>query len=218
MTLGKSINKIEHNEFVNLAIYLGIALNSKASKRKEFVNLELFFIQATTNLTSSRLAEGFLCWLLRYGHLLSPSKTRRLLNENIDYDKAVLGGFLQFLIKYQINSEQWKIILPFTKRSKTKKTLIPGPTPRKPSPLFLKYNVLAHDFALDMDKFLIPQEYTYKHCIELKNRALFGSVVNADTASYLSKNKTSTAYEISKITHNHKASVFKVFEDIKKAM
>jgi hypothetical protein len=60
--------------------------------------------------------------------------------------------------------------------------------------------------------------FVFKHCIELKHRALFGSSVNADVASYLNRNPDATPYQIAIATQNHKARVFEVFKDIKAAM
>jgi len=57
-----------------------------------------------------------------------------------------------------------------------------------------------------------------KNCLELKNRALFGSAVNADVASYLARHPEATPYEISKAICNHKARVFEVFRDVKAAI
>ncbi len=73
---------------------------------------------------------------------------------------------------------------------------------------------MAPQFKLETNKFLLPTEAVYKNCIELRNRALFGSVVNADVASYLQKNPGSTPYSISVITHHHKARVFEVYTDV----
>ena len=70
---------------------------------------------------------------------------------------------------------------------------------------------------MNQDKFLAPVSFTYKTCIELKNRALFGSVVNADVASFLKWNPQSTPYQVSKGTGHHRARVFEVYRDIEMA-
>jgi hypothetical protein len=210
-------------EFQSELVYLGVAIETKSETKSalpisHFVDLEEFFLAATYNLQSARIAEGFLCWLMRYGHLLSPSKTRRLIQLNTIYDQSVFGGFVEYLTSHNINAHQWHILKPFMKRNKTRRPLFDGPRPYSPNPVFLKYNIVVHNYKCDEEKFLTPTSHVYKNCVELKNRALFGSVVNADVASYLKWNPNATPYQIAKATHNHKARVFEVYEDIKIAI
>ncbi|OFZ18128.1 MAG: hypothetical protein A2Z20_06175 [Bdellovibrionales bacterium RBG_16_40_8] len=214
-----SSHKKTFEEFQSELIYLGVAIETKSALSvSHFVDLEEFFLAATYNLQASRIAEGFLCWLMRYGHLLSPSKTRRLIQLNAIYDQSIFGGFVEYLMSHNINSLQWRILKPFVKRNKTRRPLIDGPRPHSPNPVFLKYNIVVHDYKCDEEKFLTPTSQVYKNCVELKNRALFGSVVNADVASYLKWNPKATPYQIAKAIHNHKARVFEVYEDIKVAI
>lgn len=164
------------------------------------------------------LAESFLCWLLKYGHLLSPSKVRRLIQSGEIYDSAILGGLIEFLIEKKIHSNQWKIILPYCKKRKQIETLLHGPNTRVKASYFLKYRIAAPNFQLDTNKFLYPESITYTNCLELKNRALFGSVVNADLASYLKKHPNTPPYQVSKYTHHHKARIFDIYEDVVNTM
>ena len=83
MILKNSSNKIALENFLTAATYLGISISSKGIIR-DYVDLERFFLVATCNFSSSRIVEGFLCWVLRYGHLLSPSKVRRLILSETD--------------------------------------------------------------------------------------------------------------------------------------
>lgn len=213
-------NKLTDKEFKQMAHYFGIAIyfdeldTVHKSSNLSFMDIEIFFLAATYHLKTSRMAEGFLCWLLEFGHLLSPSKVRRLIKSGKDFDNAILGGFIEFLVENNIMSNQWKIIRPFCKGKSQVEQLIIGPKVRTPATYFLKYKVIAPQFKLDIEKYLLPKKTLFKNCIELKNRALFGSVVNADVASYLQKNPGSTPYEIAINTHHHKARVFEVYQDI----
>lgn len=215
-----SENKTTHDEFKEMAQYFGIAIQSHLSDIAQenstlnFNDIELFFLSATLHIKTSRMAEGFLCWLLEFGHLLSPSKIRRLIHSGQEYDQAILGGFIEFLIENNIIPHQWKIIRPFCKKRQHDKQLLEGPVPRSPASYFLKYRILAPQFKLETSRFLFPTAVIYKNCVELRNRALFGSVVNADVASYLQKNPGSTPYQIAIKTHHHKARVFEVYKDI----
>ncbi len=212
--------EISDAEFKQMANYFGIAIQASSSVIEQnnpnltFSDIEIFFLSATLQLKTSRMAEGFLCWLLEFGHLLSPSKIRRLILSNQNFNPAVLGGFIEFLVENNIMSQQWKIIRTFCKKRPQAEQLIEGPAPRSPSSCFLKYRILAPQFKLETNKFLVPTTVIYKSCVELKNRALFGSVVNADVASYLQKNPGSTPYQVAVNTHHHKARVFEVYKDI----
>ncbi len=218
--LKKSQNKMSDIEFKQMAYYFGIAIQADlvniAQKNLSltFMDIEIFFLSGTLQLKSSRIAESFLCWLLTFGHLLSPAKIRRLILAGYNFDHAILGGFIEFLTENNIMSNQWKIVRPFCKKMSFSQQLLDGPTPRSQSSYFLKYRIIAPQFQLNTHKFLLPVTMIYKNCLELRNRALFGSVVNADVASYLQKNPDSTAYQIAKNTHHHKARVFEVYEDV----
>ncbi len=217
MILKKSQTKISSEDFSEMAYYFGIGLQSSLMKKNldtSYVDIEQFVLSATYNLKTSRISEGFLCWLLLFGHLLSPSKIRRLIHSNQAYNSAVLGSFIEFLVANKIKPEQWKIIKPFCKKKKSKESLLDGPTPRLLNPHFLKYGILAPQFKIESSKFLRPTDAIFKNCLELKNRALFGSVVNADVFSYLLKHSDSTAYQVAKNTHHHKARVFEIYPDV----
>lgn len=216
----ESQNKMSDDEFKWMARYFGVSiqvdLSDIAQKNPNliFMDIELFFLTATLHLKTSRMAEAFLCWLLEFGHLLSPSKIRRLILSGNNFDHAILGGFIEFLTENNIMPNQWRIIRPFCKKMPHTKPLLDGPIPRSPSSYFLKYRIVAPQFRIDVDKFLLPVATIYKNCVELRNRALFGSVVNADVASYLQKNPGSTPYQIAVNTHHHKSRVFEVFKDV----
>ncbi len=223
MILEKSQNKMSFNEFKGTSYYFGIAIQPiyqpsfsplDENPKSSFMDIECFFLAATYHLSTSRVAEGFLCWLLRFGHLLSPSKIRRLIQDGQIFDPAILGGLIEFLHENNIKSNQWKIVTPFCKKRKEVTQLLEGPAPRIPSSYFIKYRIAAPLFRIEMDKFLLPTSAVYKNCLELSNRALFGSVVNADVVSYLEKHPGSTPYQIAKRTHHHKARVFEIYADV----
>lgn len=202
--------------FLSQAVYFGLSFNAPLQK-KNYQDLEKFFLKATRNLSNSRTAEGLICWLKAYGHLLSPSKIRRLIKAGEDYDKAVFGAFVDCLVEDCANGHQFKILQTFSVKKKSKALLYPSPSVAVPNRYFKKYNLIAHSYKCDQNKFLLPKKNVYQSCVELRNRALFGSTVNADVASYLHYNPEATAYKISKETFHHKASVFKVFSDVKEA-
>ena len=208
---------LQNDDFITEAIYFGVSFNSSHPKKDGYTDIEKFILKATCNLLNSRITEGVLCWLQAYGHLLNPSKVRRLISNGVEYDPSVLGAITEFLISQCNNGHQFKILLPFAIKLKTQTFLYSSPKITTPNTYFKKYNLIAHNYKTDHNKFLVPKKHIYRICIELKNRALFGSTVNADVASYLSYHPDATAYKTAKETFHHKASVFKIFADIQEA-
>ena len=82
----------------------------------------------------------------------------------------------------------------------------------------MKYYILALIFSRDREKFLKTRSVVMKSCSEIRNRSLFGSVLNSDVASALVKNSNLNPYALAKMTGHHKANVFKNFRDIKDAL
>lgn len=216
-------SKIPYEQFTKTAQYLGVSINTGAilgspqniEEQKSYTDLEMFILSATYNLKTSRMAEGILCWLLQYGTLLSPSKLRRLIIDGTPYESAILGAFIKLMIEHKIQSSQLKILTPFIHKKRNPILLFDGPAPIKPSPYFKKYGVLAPNFKLEVSKFLKSESFILNNCPEIRFRYLFGSIVNADIASYLLRNTLATPYEIAKGTHHHKARVFSVYPKIK---
>lgn len=213
------LSRLSKEEFLSQCTYFGIAISSGSiSKPLDHTDLERFFLAATYSLENSRLSEGFLCWLKEFALLLSPSKVRRLIINHVPFDEAVLGGFLSFINENRLNHRQWSILNRYAFKKKNLTSIYPGPQPKSPNPNFLKFNILVHEFQLNQNKFLLPTDSIYKTCIEIRNRALFGSIVHADVASYLTHNPNANAYEVSKETANHKARVFKIHNEIRTAL
>jgi hypothetical protein len=213
------LNKATEQDFLALSKHFGIAIDTIGlDPIRRYADIEVFFLASTYSLHSSRIAEGYLCWMLRYGHFLSPSKIRRLVRAGVPHDSSVLGGMLLFLIQNNIHKKQWQILKPFVHKSRISRSLLDGPKPKNPEPSFLKYNIIVHNYALKQEKFLLPSSSTFKNSMELKNRALFGSSVHADIASYLKWNPEATPYQVAKNTGNHKARIFEIFRDVKLAL
>ena len=211
-------NSIQPINFWSLADYFGIAIAySEATPVTAYADIERFFLHATLSLKNSRAAEGVLCWVEEYGHLLSPSKIRKFIKEGAAYDPAVLGAFLEFMRTHGVYSRPLGILDEYTSKLRKSKALFGGPRVRRPAAYFLKFNILAPDFALNKEKFLRPKPYIMKNCTELRHRSLFGSVLNSDVASALTKDPDLNAYAAAKITGHHKTNVFKNFLDIKMA-
>lgn len=212
-------SKNSQSDFQKTLFYFGILVSSgEEALSNEYHDCEKFILDASLFARSSRELEGILCWLKRYGHLLAPSKLRKLIREGYPFDPFVLGAFIDFT---ETNSEQkcdFKILKPSCKKHRIPASLIAGPSIRMPNLIFKKRGLLVPDFALDENKFLMPAPTLLKQCLEMKFRLLFGYSVNADVAAALSKDQNLNAYRVSLLTSNHKARVFAVFQDVKTAL
>lgn len=204
------------NEFQKKLYYFGILVGTgEEASPQTYHDMEKFILDASRSASTSREWEGLLCWLKIYGHILSPSKLRKLIKEHYPYQPAVLGGMLDFTKKKSAQKCDFKILKPYLKKNKAPVALIEGPRVRQPEAIFAKRGLLIPDFLLDEKKFLMPQEQLLKQCPEIRFRLLFGYSVNADVASALLKDPTLNAYRATLVTGNHKARVFAVFRDVK---
>jgi len=207
------------DNFPSLANYFGIAISFSDSKTvTEYADIERFFLQCTMNFNNSRTAEGILCWIDEYGHLISPSKIRKLIKDGIPYDKTVLGGILEFMKMRAVGGRPLSILKKYVSKRAISINLFEGPRIRNPAPYFKKVGLLTPNFLLDQEKFLHPRDHVLRSSLELRNRCLFGSVLNSDVASALFKNPQLSAYAVSRLTGHHKANVFKNFLDIKSGL
>jgi hypothetical protein len=201
-----SLNNFNGNEYL---AYMGLSIGEGRTVINAYVDIEIFFLWLTTQFNNSRIAEGALCWLKRYGHLLSPSKIRRLANSGVCYNQQVLNGIVNFMENQNIKYNQFKIL----KTPKIRKTLDFGHGVRIRNPMkeFEIENVLIPNFNLDDNKFLKDEKSVLEKNLELRSRMLFGSCLNADIFSILKKHPKTSRYEIHKITTHHKKSINDVF-------
>lgn len=201
--------------FVGNLAYFGGAISTRGfdPPPSDFVDLELFFLEATLQMShETRVTQCFLAWLRRYGVLLSPSKTRRLIRAGASFDPAVLGVFLEIISSADGLKQNWKILRPFVQKAK-KRFLMPSlpPPPREVHPAFEKFGIIAYPFSADERKYLRNPTYVLKHCPELEFRSLGVNTVAADLRAYLKKRATKeivSLYKIARDIHHPRTNVY----------
>ncbi len=205
-------NKFDGKQYLS---YMGISLGTGKTHIQEYVDIETFFLWGTTQFEDSRIAEGFLCWVLEYGDILSPSKIRNLVKSGANFNPHILNGVLVFMAKNEIKTSQLGILkqkghfghLEFSQ----------GVRVRNPMPEFAEEGILLPRFKFNKNKFLRDRAAVIKNNVEIRSRLLFGSCVNADVYSALEKNPGLTRYDAHLLTHHYKASVNKIFDRINEA-
>lgn len=202
-------NNFDGSRYFN---YMGMLLGNGTAKTTDYVDIEVFFLWLTTQFGNSRTAEGALCWIRKYGHLLSPSKIRRLVRLNAQHNQQVLNGIVHFMKSNKIKSNQFQILR--TPKFQTVLDYGQGVRVRNPMPEFAKENVLLPQFSLDENKFLMDEKSVFTNNIEMRSRVLFGSCVNADVYSIIKKDMSVTGYQIHKLTSHHKSSINNVYQNI----
>lgn len=202
-----SLNNFRGNDYL---FYMGLSLGEGKPKVVEYVDIETFFLWLTTQFNESRIAEGTLCWVRKYGKLLSPSKIRRLVKAGANSNQQVLNGIVNFMVSNDIKSNQLSIL----KTPKLKKIIDYGHGVRIRNPLkeFEVENVLIPNFNLDDNKFLRDEKSVLANNIEIRSRMLFGSCVNADVYSVIKKYPEISRYQIHKLTTHYKKSVNDIFD------
>jgi len=190
-------------------IYMGLSIGEGRHRIEEYVDIEQFFLWLTTQFNDSRLAEGTLCWIRKYGNLLSPAKIRRFVQNGANCNQQVLNGIVNFMINNKIKANQVGIL----KTPKFRKVLDYGHSVRIRNPMreFEIENVFIPNFNLDDNKFLRDEKSVMADNIEMRSRMLFGSCVNADVYSIIKKHPEVSRYEVHKVTTHHKKSVNDIF-------
>jgi hypothetical protein len=206
--------------------YFGVSVqgDEPASEIFGYQDIEKFIMKVTTFKHTPRTLEGFLAWLNQYGHLISPSKIRRLVKNGEIYKSSFLGAICDLLErKHQV---KFKIVRELCEKEKFPTTLTPMPISliRSRNPVFEDWGLVVTEYECKAEKFLIPEKHLLKNCLELRNRIVMGSVTNSDICSLLLKHKSPedlTMYQISKLTNHQKTSVTRAlkirFLDILKA-
>lgn len=172
------------DKFYQRMVYLGVALGI-AKPLKEFVDLEEFFLECSTNFKNDeRTKQGILNWLFVFGGLLSASKIRRLA-KSTDYDEQVLSDLVGFMINEGVIKENFKILI--TKEPKTIK------------------------FKENTKKYLKKKSFILKNVPEIRYRAEGRSQVASDILAYLEKEKFETLYKLAKRIHSPRNRVNEIY-------
>lgn len=208
------------NTFANKLSYMGADLGYEGEYfLTELVCVESFVLEATTFKHTSRTIEGFLAWLKRYGSIVDQSKLIRLIKAGRKYDGAMLGSLLTFV--QNNHSKSMSASLMLCKPNKNLKSIfsdIPLNLVRGNEPYFAKYNIKAPDFIIDELKFLSSEAYVFNNCVEVRNRIMCGSSVNADILSFIKKNgREHSNYHIAKMINHERTSVNRVLNNMPNA-
>jgi hypothetical protein len=205
----------KNDGFLAQLIYFGASLSGADIKvcRKEYQDLELFFLEATLNMSwNVRVTNAIISWVHRYGVLLSPSKLRRLL-KTTPHDSAVMGALIFMIKESDPRASRWRILNSFLKKNKQSALLFPHlpPPVSNENPHFKKYGIIAHALPPNPDKYLLPQQTVLQNCVEIRNRAQMVNTVAADVFSAIEKDLTlQSSYEVANRVHHHRAQVHAV--------
>ncbi len=201
-------------DFQNRLAYFGGAITANPSEAQgQYQDLEQFVVDATQMMSYDvRVTQCFLNWLIRYGVLLCPSKIRRLL-KTCNYDQAILGVFLMYLMKNDPHPKRWSLLKKYTKKNLQGSPLfshLPAPI-NNTNEYFKKYGILVQEMKPHPEKYLLPAEAVLKRCPEIAHRGMMIGTVASDLLSLIQKEPTiKSAYKIAKKIHHHRAQVYSV--------
>ncbi len=170
---------IKHS-FLDKLIYLGGNLGIQAPLA-QYIDLEEFIAEGTYRLEKDiRIKNSFYNWIYCFAPYFSPSKLRRIIkNLESPYSKETLAEIIAVIQSHPLNDQNWKILLPYGKKS------------------------INFKFTPNPKKYLKTNEYILRHCPEIRFRVEGSSPVLADLKAYLAKNKKyKSLYEIAKYTFN----------------
>jgi hypothetical protein len=211
-----NLDPFQKNDFENRLAYFGGAITANYSNIKQlYQDLECFFVDATLMMGYDvRVTQTFINWLSRYGIILCPSKIKQILITT-NYDHAILGVFVTYLMQHDSRPKRWELLTSFTKKSNAI-LFAHLPVPKLKNNYFEKFGIAAPLMTLNENKYLLPKDAVLKNCIELKYRSMMMGAVASDVHSLLEKDGYSkSSYEIAKITRHHKAQVYSLIKTMR---
>lgn len=215
------MNREEIFNFGSKLSSLGGRVGYEKTYSNQFIDLEKFFLESTLYVfEDERLAICIENWVHAFGFLLSPSKIKKLITkENINYDPAVLGVFLDIIEtqnKKQINVSSLR---KFVKKKKELTYRSKGKVKVKEKYFdegWIKYNIATPSFKEDFKKNLLSLDFIVKNIPELKYRAEGISHLEADYKSYLDKEGVEHSLRsICKRIHGQYSNLHKIYSRLK---
>ena len=194
---------------------LGGLITSKVKIKRNFIDLELFFLEATNCVfNDTRLTRCIEYWVLKHGQLLSPQRLQKIIeSKKIQFDESVLGALLGIIDPKFPNKCRFSPLAKFC----SKKANIPlfpfFKDVARSDKRWLRYGIIAPEFKPQEENHFLISEKKQTTIPELFFRKSAPPVV-ANIQSYLKLNPSTSIYRISKelgVTYAYTYNVCKKF-------
>jgi len=188
-------------EFLDDANSLGIKINRKVDKKRDYIDLESFFLYSTIHISSSiRVARYIEYWAFSFGKYLSVKRINDHIKKGHPYRPEFMNGLLKIVDDKFDKSGPMKCL--FQKTTSEKQGNIPivsGFDFKKLDPKWESVGISAPVFIPDeLDKTIHGLDWISKNCPEIYYRMQGISPVLSDIRAYMFfKNKVSL-YRVAK--------------------
>ena len=184
---------------------LGGLINSTQVKNREYIDLELFFLNATTHILGSdtRLVRCMEYWSPAFGKYLSPVRLIKHIQSGVKFNSAVLGVLLSIADSKFPRSGEFKTIAQYCKKQ-DQTFLFPFFTHINSCDTRWKnFGIIAPKFLPDeQSHFIQSMEYVLKKIPELSYRIKGYSIAVANIHALLDINGPLSVYKIAKLTNS----------------
>ncbi|MBC7540162.1 MAG: hypothetical protein H7281_15160 [Bacteriovorax sp.] len=188
-------------EFLDNAHSLGIKINRSAEKRRDYIDLESFFLYSTIHISSSiRVARYIEYWAFSFGKYLSVKRINDHIKKGHPYKPEFLNGLLKIIDENFDKSGPMKnLFQKKTGGTKGSIPIVPGFEFKKLDPKWESVGVSAPIFIPDeLAKTIQGLDWISKNCPEIYYRMQGISPVLSDIRAYMFfKNKVSL-YRVAK--------------------
>lgn len=189
------------DEFLDNAHCLGIKINRPIGKKRDYIDLESFFLQSTIHISSSiRVARYIEYWVYSYGKYLSVKRINDHIKSGHPYRAEFLNGLLKIIDDNFDKTGPMKNL--YQKRTTEKQSLIPivpGFEFKKLDPRWIAVGVSAPIFIPDeLEKVIHGIDWISKNCPEIFYRMQGISPVLSDIRAYMYFKKKVSLYRVAK--------------------
>ncbi|HXH74987.1 MAG TPA: hypothetical protein VNJ08_08480 [Bacteriovoracaceae bacterium] len=196
----------------DLAFYQLGSNVSGLNQKSEWFDLEEFFCYGINHsLHDARTFSSFSNLVKFIAPILAPFKIKKILGSGIDFDRSLLGYYLD-LVSESIGESQLKDLYQGFTKATPRKIYFPH---FKPDKKYSKWGKLGQPFAEPMEKFIDKRRLLSNY--HVKRRFLGVKVVFSDVKSFqeLSGGQKVSLNEISRRTHHDYASVHRADHSLK---
>lgn len=189
------------DEFLNNAQSLGLKINRKPVAKRDYIDLESFFLYSTIHISASiRTARYIEYWVYSFGKYLSVKRINDHIKKGHPFKPEFLNGLLKIIDEnfentgplkklYQGKIAKDKILIP----------IVPEYVFKKLDPRWESVGVSAPVFIPDeLEKTIYGVEWISKNCPELYYRMQGISPVLSDIRAYLDFKSDASLYRVSK--------------------
>lgn len=191
---------ISKEDFLDMAVKLGLKINRPNPYISSFVDIESFFLYSTIFIRSDyRTARYIEYWAHAYGKYLSVKKINDLIDKGHSYDPVYLFGLLRLIDRNFEKGGPFKILKRHVKKNLNAIPIIEGFDFKKIDPVWESVGVIAPIFIPDeYEKVIREINWLEKNCPELYFRIIGLSPILSDIKSYVLFNKNVSLYKVSK--------------------